>query len=201
MEGIQLLIAASTGLGLAAASGFRVFLPPFLMAVWVRLGFLDVSIEGTEFEAFSSDVSILLLAVASLSEIMAYKIPWMDNMLDSLATPMAGLAGVSVVAVSMEGADPSIQWALAIIAGGGASLSIQSATVAGRGLSSMFTLGLANPFFSLFEDFTSILLILLALLAPLLALTASLMLIFVILRRKMQETVDYPAIKLGRQST
>ena len=201
MEGIQLLIAASTGLGLAAASGFRVFLPPFLMAVWVRLGFLDVSIEGTEFEAFSSDVSILLLAVASLSEIMAYKIPWMDNMLDSLATPMAGLAGVSVVAVSMEGADPSIQWALALIAGGGASLSIQSATVAGRGLSSMFTLGLANPFFSLFEDFTSILLILLALLAPLLALTASLMLIFVILRRKMQETVDYPAIKLGRQST
>ncbi len=201
MEGIQLLIAASTGLGLAAASGFRVFLPPFLMAVWVRLGFLDVSIEGTEFEAFSSDVSILLLAVASLSEIMAYKIPWMDNMLDSLATPMAGLAGGSVVAVSMEGADPSIQWALAIIAGGGASLSIQSATVAGRGLSSMFTLGLANPFFSLFEDFTSILLILLALLAPLLALTASLMLIFVILRRKMQETVDYPAIKLGRQST
>lgn len=188
MDPFQALIAASTGLGLAAASGFRVFLPPFLMAVWVRFGFLDVNIDGTEFEAFSSDVSILLLGVASLSEILAYKIPWMDNMLDSLATPMAGLAGVSVVAISLEGADPSVQWALAIIAGGGTSLSIQSATVAGRGLSSMFTLGLANPFFSTIEDVASVSLIFIALLAPLLALLASLMLIFVILRRKMQES-------------
>lgn len=192
MDALQVLIAASTGLGLAAASGFRVFLPPFLMAVWVRFGFLDVNIEGTEFEAFSSDVSILLLGVASLSEILAYKIPWMDNMLDSLATPMAGLAGVSVVAVSLEGADPSVQWALAIIAGGGTSLSIQSATVAGRGLSSMFTLGLANPFFSLIEDIASILLIFIALLAPLVALCASTILIFAILRGKMQEPADHP---------
>ncbi|MBR20160.1 MAG: hypothetical protein CMA64_08465 [Euryarchaeota archaeon] len=192
MDALQVLIAASTGLGLAAASGFRVFLPPFLMAVWVRIGFLDVNIEGTEFEAFSSDVSILLLGVASLSEILAYKIPWMDNMLDSLATPMAGLAGVSVVAVSLEGADPSVQWALAIIAGGGTSLSIQSATVAGRGLSSMFTLGLANPFFSLIEDIASVLLIFIALLAPLVALCASTILIFAILRGKMQEPADHP---------
>ncbi|MAV94829.1 MAG: hypothetical protein CMA31_03980 [Euryarchaeota archaeon] len=192
MDPLQVLIAASTGLGLAAASGFRVFLPPFLMAVWLRLGFLDVNIEGSEFEAFSSDVSILLLGVASLSEIMAYKIPWMDNMLDSLATPMAGLAGIYVVAVSLEGADPSVQWALAIIAGGGASLSIQSATVAGRGLSSMFTLGLANPFFSLIEDIASVLLIFIALLAPLAALFASSILIFVILRRKMQDPTDHP---------
>jgi len=191
MDALQVLIAASTGLGLAAASGFRVFLPPFLMAVWVRFGFLDVNIEGTEFEAFSSDVSILLLGVASLSEILAYKIPWMDNMLDSLATPMAGLAGVSVVAVSLEGADPSVQWALAIIAGGGTSLSIQSATVAGRGLSSMFTLGLANPFFSLIEDIASVLLIFIALLAPLVALCASMILIFAILRGKMQEPADH----------
>ena len=187
MDTLQVLIAASSGLGLAAASGFRVFLPPFLMAVWLRLGLLDVNIEGSEFEAFSSDVSILLLGVASLSEIMAYKIPWMDNMLDSLATPLAGLAGIYLVAVSLEGADPSVQWALAIIAGGGASLSIQSATVAGRGLSSMFTLGLANPFFSLIEDIASVLLIFIALLAPLAALFASVILIFVIFRRKIQD--------------
>ena len=191
MDVLQVLIAASTGLGLAAASGFRVFLPPFLMAVWLRLGFLDVNIEGSEFEAFSSDVSILLLGVASLSEVLAYKIPWMDNMLDSLATPMAGIAGISVVAVSLEGADPSVQWALAIIAGGGASLSIQSATVAGRGLSSMFTLGLANPFFSLIEDIASLLLIFIALLAPLAALFASLILIIVIFRRKIQAHDDH----------
>ena len=191
MDVLQVLIAASTGLGLAAASGFRVFLPPFLMAVWSRLGFLDLNIEGSEFEAFSSDVSILLLGVASLSEVLAYKIPWMDNMLDSLATPMAGIAGISVVAVSLEGADPSVQWALAIIAGGGASLLIQSATVAGRGLSSMFTLGLANPFFSLIEDIASLLLIFIALLAPLAALFASLILIIVIFRRKIQDHDDH----------
>ena len=187
MDPFQALIAASTGLGLAAASGFRVFLPPFLMAVWARFGFLDVNIDGTEFETFSSDVSILLLGVASLSEILAYKIPWVDNMLDSLATPMAGLAGVLVVAISLEGADPSVQWALAIILGGGTSLSIQSATVAGRGLSSIFTFGLANPFLSIIEDVASVSLIFIALLVPLMALFVSLILILVILRRKMHD--------------
>ena len=188
MDPLQALIAASTGLGLAAASGFRVFLPPFLMAVCVRLGFMDVNIEGTEFESLSSDLSILLLGVASLSEVLAYKIPWMDNLLDSIATPLAGLAGISVVAVSLEGTDPSVQWALAVIAGGGTALSIQSATVAGRGLSSMFTLGLANPLFSIIEDIAALFLILIALLAPLIALFASIILIFAILRRKMQES-------------
>jgi len=192
MDPLEALIAASTGMGLAAASGFRVFLPPFLMAVWVRLGFMDVNIEGTEFEALSSDLSILLLGVASVSEILAYKIPWMDNLLDSIATPMSGLAGISVVAVSLEGTDPSVQWALAVIAGGGTSLSIQSATVAGRGLSSMFTLGLANPLFSTIEDIAALFLILIALLAPLIALFASIILIFSISRRKMQDSKTTP---------
>ena len=192
MDPLQALIAASTGLGLAAASGFRVFLPPFLMAVWVRLGFMDVNIEGTEFESLSSDLSILLLGVASLSEVLAYKIPWMDNLLDSIATPLAGLAGISVVAVSLEGTDPSVQWALAVIAGGGTSLSIQSATVAGRGLSSMFTLGLANPLFSIIEDIAALFLILIALLAPLIALFTSIILIFSISRRKMQDSKTTP---------
>ena len=192
MDPLEALIAASTGMGLAAASGFRVLLPPFLMAVWVRLGFMDVNIEGTEFEALSSDLSILLLGVASVSEILAYKIPWMDNLLDSIATPMSGLAGISVVAVSLEGTDPSVQWALAVIAGGGTSLSIQSATVAGRGLSSMFTLGLANPLFSTIEDIAALFLILIALLAPLIALFASIILIFSISRRKMQDSKTTP---------
>lgn len=180
------------GIGLAAASGFRVFLPPFLMSLWLRFGFLSLEIEGSEFDFIYSDLCVIMLGVASASEILAYKIPFLDNALDAVATPLAGLAGVAVMAVSLEGLDPSIQWGVAVIAGGGASLGIQSATVAGRGISSVLTLGIGNPLFSITEDIASLFLVLIALVAPLIALMMTLCLIVYFLKRN-KNTVELKA--------
>ncbi len=180
------------GIGLAAASGFRVFLPPFLMSLWLRFGFLSLEIEGSEFDFIYSDLCVIMLGVASASEILAYKIPFLDNALDAIATPLAGLAGVAVMAVSLEGLDPSIQWGVAVIAGGGASLGIQSATVAGRGISSVLTLGIGNPLFSITEDIASLFLVLIALVAPLIALMMTLFLIVYFLKRN-KNTVELKA--------
>ena len=56
------------GIGLAAASGFRVFLPPFLMSLWLRFGFLSLEIEGSEFDFIYSDLCVIMLGVASASK-------------------------------------------------------------------------------------------------------------------------------------
>ena len=143
IDSVRFIMGASTGIGLAAASGFRVFLPPFLLSVWFKLGLMDVDLEGSDFEFLSSDMSLIVMGSASLMEILAYKVPFLDNALDAVATPLAGLAGVTVVAITLQGTDPAIQWAFAIIAGGSTSIGIQSATVAGRGLSSVASLGVA----------------------------------------------------------
>ena len=192
MEPLQAILGASMGIALAAASGFRVFLPPFLMSLWLRFGFLSLEIEGSEFDFIYSDLCVIMLGVASASEILAYKIPFLDNALDAIATPLAGLAGVAVMAVSLEGLDPSIQWGVAVIAGGGASLGIQSATVAGRGISSVLTLGIGNPLFSITEDIASLFLVLIALVAPLIALMMTLCLIVYFLKRN-KNTVELKA--------
>lgn len=184
IDSVRFIMGASTGIGLAAASGFRVFLPPFLLSVWFKLGLMDVDLEGSDFEFLSSDMSLIVMGSASLMEILAYKVPFLDNALDAVATPLAGLAGVTVVAITLQGTDPAIQWAFAIIAGGSTSIGIQSATVAGRGLSSVASLGVANPIFSTIEDIFSLLIVLIALLAPFLALIGILFALGILVSRR-----------------
>ena len=185
MEGIQLLIAASTGLGLAAASGFRVFLPPFLMALAVRSGIVDNELIGTQFEFFTSTPAIILLGIAMLAEFAAYYVPFIDNLLDTIATPAAVISGVGMTAISLEGSEPIIQWAVAIIAGGGMSATIQTATVAARGISSTLTLGTANPVVATGENIASVALTIIALLFPILAISFATLVALLLIRRNM----------------
>jgi hypothetical protein len=71
-----------------------------------------------------------------------------------------------MTAIVLEGADPIIQWAVAIVAGGGVAATIQSATVATRSLSSTFTFGLGNSAVATGENVASVALTLIAILIP-----------------------------------
>ena len=98
------------GLGLAAASGFRVFLPPFLLSIAVRADEVDVNLMDTPFEYFDSNVAVILLGVATVAEFAAYYVPWVDNLLHSIASPAAVVAGSGMPALAPEGnTDPVIQ--------------------------------------------------------------------------------------------
>ena len=108
--------------------------------------------------------AIAIFAVATLLEIGGYFIPWIDNLLDTVATPAAILGGIFVTSASLEGElDPSAQWTLSVIAGGSVSGVIQLGTVATRAISTGTTGGLANPIISLLEAVASILCILISL--------------------------------------
>ena len=161
MEVVQILLSLSLGLGLAAACGFRVFIPPLMMGVGSRLDLY--SLEGS-FVWVDDAWAIAIFTVATLLEIGGYFIPWIDNLLDAVATPAAIIGGIFVTSVSLEGElDPSAQWTLSVIAGGSVSGVIQLGTVATRAISTGTTGGLANPIISLLEAVASILCILISL--------------------------------------
>ena len=169
MEGFAVLMAILMGISLSAASGFRVFLPPFLLSIVARfdlIWFLDLNLAGTQFEFFTSTLAIIILGIATIAEFAGYYVPWIDNTLDTIATPASILAGIAMTAIVLEGTDPIIQWAIAVVAGGGVSATIQSATVTTRGLSSTFTFGLGNSAVATGENVASVGLTLIAILIP-----------------------------------
>ena len=164
------LVAISLGLGLAAASGFRVFLPPLILSGAINIGIVEPSGQLEMLDGWMS-FSVLLCAV--LLEIGSYLIPWLDNVLDVVASPAAVIAGIGMMG-SVIGAetnlDPIVQWTMAVVGGGGVAGTVQAGTVATRAVSTGTTGGLANPIISVFEAIMAIVVTLLALLAPLLCL-------------------------------
>lgn len=187
MQEVTIIMATLMGISLAAASGFRVFLPPFLLSLAARFNvvwFLDIDLIGTQFEFFTSTLSIVVLGIATVAEFAAFYAPWIDNALDTIATPASIMAGVAMTAIVLEGNDPIIQWAIAIVAGGGVAATIQSATVATRGLSSTFTFGLGNSAVATGENVASVALTLIAILIPFLSAFFVLLIVALLLRMK-----------------
>ena len=160
MEIVEIILSLSLGLGLAAACGFRIFIPPLMMGVGNRFDLYEL--EGS-FVWMSEDWAIVVFAIATLLEIGGYYVPWIDNLLDTVATPAAVIGGIFVTSASLEGdVDPSIQWVLATIAGGSTAGIIQLGTVATRAVSTGMTGGLGNPIVSTLEALASIICILLS---------------------------------------
>lgn len=187
MEEVTIVMATLMGISLAAASGFRVFLPPFLLSLAARfdvIWFLDIDLVGTQFEFFTSTLAIVVLGIATIAEFAGFYAPWVDNALDSIATPAAIIAGVSMTAIVLEGSDPVVQWAVAIIAGGGVAATIQAATVTTRSLSSTFTLGLGNSTVATGENVASIALTLIAILIPFISAFVVILVVALLLRVK-----------------
>lgn len=165
---MEWVLSAVIGVGLAAACGFRVFVPPLVLSVAALSGHLHLA-HG--FEWMGTWPALAAFAVATALEIAAYYIPWLDNLLDTAATPIAVVAGIVMAASCVSDVSPLLKWTLAIIAGGGAAGIVQVLTVKTRALSSFFTGGLANWVVSTLEAAFSTLLSVLVVLIPILALT------------------------------
>jgi len=160
------LLSICLGLGLSAACGFRVFVPLLVVNLAARAGWVSLSGEL----AWMGDTGALwAFGVATVLEIGAYYVPWLDNLLDSVATPAAVVSGAVVTASVVTNVDPALKWMLAVIAGGGVAGVVQTATVGGRVLSSITTAGLGNPVVATLELVSSFLLSVVSILAPLLA--------------------------------
>src|SRR3954463_3288084 len=113
------ILSILIGLGLAAACGFRVFVPLLIMSLASRAGVGHLAL-GPGFAWIGSTPALLSFAVATVLEIAGYYIPWIDNLLDTVATPAAVVAGIVVTASAMTtDVSPFLKWTLAVVAGGG----------------------------------------------------------------------------------
>jgi hypothetical protein len=166
---MQEILSVCVGIGLAAACGFRIFIPPLIMSIAAMSGNLALS---PSFAWIGTYPALITFAVATVLEITAYYVPWLDNFLDSIATPAAVVAGTVVTASMVSGMSPWMQWTLAVIAGGGVAGLVQGTTVLTRAASTASTGGLANPIFATVEWGLSFGTTVLSIVAPILVVIA-----------------------------
>ena len=166
MSGMETAVSIALGIGLAAAVGFRVFLPLLVASIAAYSGHLHLD---ASFAWLGSLTAMTMLGVAALVEVLAYYVPAVDNLLDSITTPLALVAGTVISAAVFTDLPPLIKWSTAIIAGGGVAAITQGVTTLVRAKSTAITGGLANPVVSTIEMIAAVVVALLALLAPLLA--------------------------------
>jgi hypothetical protein len=123
-----------------------------------------------ELQWLATPTALAMLSVAALVEILAYYVPGVDNLLDTIATPAALVAGTIAAAAVMTDLPPPVRWTTAVIAGGGAAGVTQSVTSLLRAKSTVLTGGLGNAAVSTSEAGGALIVSLLALFAPLAAL-------------------------------
>ena len=179
MSEFDLPLSVVLGIGLAAATGFRVFLPMLVVSAAAYFGHLPLS---DSFAWLGTAPALTMLSVAALVEILTYYIPGVDNLLDTLATPAALVAGTIVSAAVMADVPPMVKWTAAIIAGGGVAGLTQGATAIVRANSTVFTGGIGNFIISTAELIGALLVSLLALAAPLAALAVVILFLWLMMR-------------------
>jgi hypothetical protein len=160
------ILSIFLGIGLASATGFRVFLPLFALSLtsYFHLWELNSTLDW-----IGRWPALITLGIAMIAEIFAYYIPYIDNLLDTIATPLAAIAGTLVMASTIIEIDPMITWGLAIIAGGGTATAMQGMTSATRLASTLKTGGLANPVVATAETGTALSLSIVSIFLPILA--------------------------------
>ncbi|HTS87207.1 MAG TPA: DUF4126 domain-containing protein [Gemmatimonadales bacterium] len=168
------LLSVAVGLGLAAACGFRIFVPLLIASLAARFGHLPLT---SGFEWLAGPSAMIALSTATVLEIGAYYIPWLDHALDTVATPTAVVAGMLASAAVLTNLPAPLRWAIAIVGGGGAAGLIQGSSVLLRLKSSLLTGGAGNFAVSTLELIGAVAVALLAVLAPLAAAVAVVLLV------------------------
>ncbi len=163
---METIISICLGIGLAASAGFRVFVPLFALSVAAYFGVWPLN---ESWQWLGSTPALIILGMATIAESLGYLVPFVDHALDSLAVPLAGIAGTAVMASTMADLNPAMTWTLAIIAGGGAAAVIKGAAATTRVASTATTAGVANPVVAVAETGTSIVMSVLAVFLPVVA--------------------------------
>ncbi|HCA43266.1 MAG TPA: DUF4126 domain-containing protein [Bacteroidetes bacterium] len=191
---MEYIIPVLIGIGLAAACGFRVFVPLLLLSVFSHTGYMTPS---EDFVWVGTVPALICFSVATLLEVGAYYIPWLDNLFDSIATPLAAIAGIFTSLAVISDLDPMLKWSTAVILGGGSASLFQILTVKARAVSSTITAGFGNFIVSTVELFISIVVSLLSIIAPVIAITTLIGLIIILIyyiRKHIKQRRNKPTV-------
>lgn len=177
---MEWVVSITLGIGLAAASGLRVFLPLLVAGLAAHAGWIGLS---DHFAWLDNTPVLFALGTAALFEVLAYYVPGVDHLLDVLAAPAAAIAGILTSAAVMTNISPQLQWPIAIIAGGGIATFTKATSALLRAKTGIATAGLGNPLVSTAETASAMSLSLFAILAPVVCFALLLLLIVWLGRR------------------
>ena len=188
-----LLVSIFLAIGLSAACGFRVFIPPLTYGLLYKAELVQLD---TSWNWIGNDWVVAVLFLAAIIEIFGNLIPWVDNLLDILATPTSIMAGTILSASCLSDISPGLQWILSVASGVLITGGFQLTTISLRGMSSVFSGGLVNPIFSIIEDFISIGITLAIIFSPIIGIIVIFLIALIIrkiylkikIRRKIQTT-------------
>jgi hypothetical protein len=175
----DLALSIVLGIALAAATGFRVFLPMLIVSGAAYTGHLHLD---NGFAWLATPSALIMLSVAAVVEVLAYYIPVIDNLLDVVAAPAAFIAGTILSAAVMTDMPPMVKWTAAVIAGGGVAGFTRGLTGVLRAHSTVLTGGLGNFIISTAELGGAVLISFLALAAPLVAIALVALFLLVAIR-------------------
>src|SRR3954465_4567821 len=105
----HILSAVALGIALSACCGFRIFIPMIAAAIGAHNQWFHLS---PDMSWLGSLPAIICFGTAALVEIAAYYFPFLDNILDAVAAPLAIAAGtvLSFALLPAGAADPLLRW-------------------------------------------------------------------------------------------
>jgi hypothetical protein len=152
---VETILSICLGIGLASALSLASYFNVIpLNESWTWIGGLP---------------ALISFGAAMVFEIFGYYIPFVDNLLDTIATPLAAIAGFVIMASTLVDISPTITTILAIIAGSGSASAMQALTTTTRLASSVKTAGIGNPIVATAETGTAITLSSFAIFLPIVA--------------------------------
>ncbi len=178
---MSVALSVAAGLALAAAAGFRAFVPLLAAGLAIHFGY----VEAAPGFAWLGETPVLIaLAAATAAEIGAYYIPGLDHLLDVIAAPVAMAAGIVAAAGVMVGLPDWLRWLTAIGGGGAVATTGHALNAIGRAKAGAATGGLGNPLYATAELAGSLMIASLALLLPVVAVAAVIAIVAVVLGRR-----------------
>jgi len=164
---MEWILAICTGIALSAACGLRVFAPFFVLSLASK--FFGISVpDGLIW--LSSWTAFVCLCVAMVVEVAGYYIPWIDNALDVISTPLALVGGALMMGGVLGDVPTYMRWSLAVIFGSGAAGVVQVGTTLTRAFSTVTTGGSANNVVTTGENVGAVSVTLLGVILPIVGL-------------------------------
>ena len=151
----SVLTNVAMGIALSACAGFRVFVPMLAASIAAHFNIIDLP---TDLEWLGGWPAMICFGTASIAEIGAYYIPFLDNILDTIATPLSIIAGtvLSFSIFPITDQEPMLRWGTALLTGGTAAGTIHLGTGLLRLFSSKATAGTGNVVLATTENAAAI---------------------------------------------
>jgi hypothetical protein len=169
-----MIISIILGICLSATCGFRIFVPPLVLSIAYKIGFISLPVK---YGWAKSNLALTILAIATIIEILAYYIPVVDNLLDTISVPTSIVAGTLMTVTFVNFDNEVLNWAMSVIFGGGAAVGISTLTSSIRVVTTTTTFGFGNGILATIEWISATTLSIITILLPILSLVFLIILI------------------------